>query len=83
MTERVFHTVTSIEEQTEMLKFAQDAGKCFAQNPDICTYGSMERGAFLGIRHGLMERDVKVVKLDDTFVPFVFAGAAAVKSEPV
>lgn len=74
MNARVYHTMTSIEEQTELLEFVKKAGECLANNPELSTYGSLEPGSLLGIRWGM--RDVKVVRLDADFQSLVFEGAA-------
>ena len=76
MSARVYHTMTSIEEQTELLEFVKKAGECLANNPELSTYGSLEPGSLLGIRWGMGDRHVKVVRLDADFQSLVFEGAA-------
>lgn len=72
---RVYHIHTTFAEQDEMRQFVEAAAKAFSANPQISTYGCLERGSLLAIRHGLMERGVKVVKLHDDHIPVVFDDA--------
>ena len=47
------------------IAFADEAAAHFAANPKHFTYGTLDPGSLLGIRWGLGEDCVLIVKLDD------------------
>ncbi len=61
--------MTTLEEEKELITFVESAAKCFEENPKYITFtlGAVEPGCYLGIRWGLGEDCILVVKLDDNF----------------
>ena len=57
--------MTTRAETVALLAFADEAAAHFAKEPRHFTYGTLEPGSLLGIRWGLGEDCVLVVKLDD------------------
>ena len=73
MSARVYHTMTSIEEQIELLEFVKKAGECLANNPELSTYGSVE--SWPAARHPLGDEGRQGRAADADFQSLVFEGA--------
>ena len=58
--------MTTKAEELERIAFADQAAADFAKHPKHWTYGDLTPCSFLGIRWGLGEDCVLVVKLDDS-----------------
>lgn len=57
--------MTTKADELARIAFADEVAADFAKNPKHWTYGTLEPGSLLGIRWGLGEDCVLIVKLDD------------------
>lgn len=63
---------TDLNETEREIAFARLAAREFKLNPRLATFGDPEKGSYIAIRWGLMDRGVLVLKLDADHEPVNF-----------
>lgn len=66
--------VAYIYQEEEIHAFVQKAGAHFEANPEHATFtdGEIEPGCLFGVRWGLGDDCVLVLRLDDAFAPVIY-----------
>ena len=67
--------MTNFEEEKRLCDFAKKVAEDFTKHPEHTTYGEMNPGDYLGIRWGMDNDCVLVVRLDEFFHPVNFQQA--------
>lgn len=65
---------TYIEGELEVIDFVKEAAKKFEEDPNIASFtlGEIKGGELLGLRWGLRNDCVLVIRIDELFAPTVF-----------
>lgn len=74
--------VTSLEEQEELTTFVKKAAETFAERPDMASFGDLKPGTLLGLRWGIHDRAILVVRLSADHDPIVFGDVVPMKVKP-
>lgn len=60
---------TDLNETEREAAFAKQAASAFKLNPRLATFGDPDKGSYIAIRWGLMDRGVLVLKIDPDHEP--------------
>lgn len=67
--------MTYVSQELDRVEFAKKAAEYFAKDPKNRSYGELTPGSLIGIRWGMGDDCVLVLKLDEDFEPVNFQQA--------
>lgn len=72
------HISTTLDAKIAEAEFAGEAARAFMKDPKLSTYARTHTGGqFLALRWGIMDRTVRVLKLDPDWIPVNYIDAIA------